>query len=78
MLTDSLDMPFSGKAKFCGLRRQWDYKIALFVGAPLQLLAVVGELVACDSLRTGHSPRKRVRTVQSHFRNKEPAIQVRD
>ena len=51
MLTDSLDMPFSGKAKFCGLHRQWDYEVALFVGAPLQFLTVVGESVACDSLR---------------------------
>jgi hypothetical protein len=69
MLTDRLDLPFSGKAKFCGLHRQWDYEVALFVGAPLQFL---GESVACDSLR------KRERTVQSRLRNKEPVIHVRD
>ena len=51
MLTDRLDIPFSGKAKFCGSHRRWDYEVALFVGAPLQFLTVVGESVACDSLR---------------------------
>ena len=72
MLTDRLDIPFSGKAQFCGLHRQCDYEVALFVGAPLQLLTVVGESVACDSLG------KRERAVQSRFRDKKPVIHVRD